>query len=48
MKKSIIDNIRDFNRYYTNLIGVLNKDALQLNYSLTELRVVYELSLIHI
>nr|WP_322623669.1 MarR family transcriptional regulator [uncultured Flavobacterium sp.] len=44
MKKSIIDNIRDFNRYYTNLIGVLNKDALQLNYSLTELRVVYEIS----
>lgn len=44
MKKSIIDNIRDFNRYYTNLIGVLNKDVLQLNYSLTELRVVYEIS----
>lgn len=44
MKKLIIDNIRDFNRYYTNLIGVLNKDVLQLNYSLTELRVVYEIS----
>lgn len=44
MEKLIIDNIRDFNRYYTNLIGVLNKDVLQLNYSLTELRVVYEIS----
>ncbi|MXN92105.1 MarR family transcriptional regulator [Flavobacterium sp. Sd200] len=44
MKKSTINNIREFNRLYVNLLGVLNRDALHLNYSLTELRIVYEIN----
>lgn len=37
--------MRAFNRYYTNLIGVLDKDYLETQYSLTEARILFELSL---
>lgn len=37
--------MRAFNRYYTNLIGVLDKGYLETQYSLTEARILFEISL---
>ncbi len=44
MEKSIINNIRAFNRYYTNLIGVLDQGYLETQYTLTEARILFEIS----
>lgn len=44
MQKSIISNIRTFNRYYTNLIGLLDKGYLETQYTLTEARILFEIS----
>jgi DNA-binding MarR family transcriptional regulator len=44
MEKSIINNVRAFNRYYTNLIGVLDQGYLETEYTLTEARVLFEIS----
>lgn len=44
MEKSIISNMRVFNRYYTNLIGLLDKGYLETPYTLTEARVLFEIS----
>lgn len=35
--------IRSFNRFYTDLIGLLEKHLLNSNYSLAEVRVLYEI-----
>ncbi len=46
MKRSqeLIEKIRSFNRHYTNVIGLLDQHFLDTPYSLTEGRVLYEIS----
>jgi len=39
-----VRGIRGFNRFYTNLIGVLDRRILHSPWSLTEVRVLYEIS----
>jgi DNA-binding MarR family transcriptional regulator/GNAT superfamily N-acetyltransferase len=40
---SMISSIRHFNRYYTNLLGVLDHQYLKSQFSLSEIRVLYEI-----
>jgi len=42
--QEFIDKIRSFNRFYTNVIGLLDQHFLDTPYSLTEGRVLYEIS----
>lgn len=44
-KKTAIQNIRAFNRFYTDVIGLLNQHLLDSDYSLSEVRVMYEISI---
>ncbi len=44
MSAEAISRIRAFNRYYTNLIGVLDRRILHSPWSLTEVRILYEIS----
>jgi len=44
MEKSIIGSMRAFNRYYTNLIGLLDRGYLDTQYTLTEARILFEIS----
>ena len=39
-----IRDIREFNRYYTNILGLLDRYVLESGYSLTEARILFELS----
>ncbi|MFW9877449.1 MAG: GNAT family N-acetyltransferase, partial [Candidatus Thorarchaeota archaeon] len=39
-----IGKIRSFNRFYTNLLGLLDKTLLKSQYSLTEVRIMFELN----
>ncbi|MBU3217821.1 helix-turn-helix domain-containing GNAT family N-acetyltransferase (plasmid) [Clostridium estertheticum] len=39
-----INEIRSFNRFYTNVLGLLNQHILDSDYSLTEVRVLLEIS----
>lgn len=38
-----ISQIRSFNRFYTNVLGLLNQSILDSGYSLTEARILYEI-----
>jgi len=42
--QDLINRIRSFNRFYTNVIGLLDKHFLDTPFSLTEGRVLYEIS----
>ncbi|HLO33435.1 MAG TPA: MarR family winged helix-turn-helix transcriptional regulator [Anaerolineales bacterium] len=42
--QQFVEKIRSFNRFYTNVIGLLGQDFLDTPYSLTEGRVLYEIS----
>ena len=41
--QELIDRIRSFNRFYTNIIGLLDQHFLDSSFSLTEGRVLYEI-----
>ena len=41
--QNVIDKIRGFNRFYTNIIGLLDQHYLGSSFSLTEGRVLYEI-----
>jgi len=43
MTEKDIQSIRDFNRFYTNIIGLVDNHILDSPYSLPEARVLYEL-----
>ena len=42
--QDVIDKVREFNRFYTNVIGLLDRHFLNTPFSLTEGRVLYEIS----
>lgn len=42
-KKEAINQIREFNRFYTVLLGFLNRNYLDSGYSVTETRILFEL-----
>ncbi|QES87324.1 MarR family winged helix-turn-helix transcriptional regulator [Rhizosphaericola mali] len=42
--KDNIETFRRFNRFYTNVIGLLNKQILNSGYTLIEARILYEIS----
>jgi len=44
MNTRVINAVRDFNRFYTAILGVVNNHILESGYSLTEARIMYELS----
>lgn len=44
MTNEVIPSIREFNRFYTTVLGVVNNHILDSEYSLTEARVIYELA----
>lgn len=43
-RMDIITEVRGFNRFYTNILGLLNQYIADSNYSLTEARIIYEIS----
>lgn len=45
MKQEQIDSIRAFNRYYTKILGVLNKHYLGSEFGLPEVRVIQDIYL---
>lgn len=42
-KWTTVDQIREFNRFYTVLLGFLNRNYLNSGYSVTETRILFEL-----
>jgi DNA-binding MarR family transcriptional regulator len=45
VNENIIADIRQFNRFYTNRLGVLDRHVLDTGYSLTEARVIIEIGI---
>ncbi|MGS2740610.1 MarR family winged helix-turn-helix transcriptional regulator [Sinomicrobium sp. M5D2P17] len=43
MEQVLVDEIRAFNRFYTDIIGLLDRNFLNSPYSLAEIRVIYEI-----
>jgi DNA-binding MarR family transcriptional regulator len=43
MSSQLVKDVRAFNRFYTNIIGLLDKHILNSNYSLPEVRIMFEL-----
>ena len=43
MSSQFVKEVRAFNRFYTNIIGLLDKHVLNSNYSLPEVRIMFEL-----
>ena len=43
MKSPVVKEVRAFNRFYTNFIGLLDKYILHSHYSLPEVRIMFEL-----
>ncbi|MEO7766610.1 MAG: MarR family winged helix-turn-helix transcriptional regulator [Ferruginibacter sp.] len=43
MKDDVINKIREFNRFYTGIIGITNNHILESQYSLSEVRVMFEI-----
>lgn len=41
----IVKSVRDFNRFYVNLIGLLKNKLFDLDYSLTESRILFEIDI---
>ncbi|MFJ5764526.1 MarR family winged helix-turn-helix transcriptional regulator [Lysinibacillus sp. NPDC093210] len=46
LNDNIIADIRQFNRFYTNILGLLDKHVLDTGYSFTEARVIIEIGLL--
>ena len=44
MKADHVANIRAFNRFYTRVLGLLDKHILNSRYTLPEVRILYELA----
>ena len=44
---AFLDTVRDFNRFYTNKLGLLSKGYLDTAFTLTEARILYELGARH-
>jgi DNA-binding MarR family transcriptional regulator len=42
--RTAVDQVRAFNRFYTRVLGLLDRHFLQSRYSLTEVRVLYEIA----
>lgn len=42
-RQDVIEHIREFNRFYTVCMGILNKHFLNTDYSTTETRILFEL-----
>ncbi len=43
MKQKYVEEIREFNRFYTILIGILDRNYLETGYSVTENRMIFEI-----
>ncbi len=44
MPEGDVTSVREFNRYYTSVLGLLREGLLDTPYSLTEARIIFELA----